>query len=664
MKTKNTILTLVAILVAATAMAEKTTYQLQSPNGKLSVTIQADNQLKWSINHEQTVVLEPSAIALQCNDGKKTNTIGDNIKIKKAITKKHRESFPTIIYYRNQIQDNYNSITLQTTQGFNIEFRAYDDAAAYRFTQTSKKNTKIQREIAEFQFKDDYPVYAAYYNNSAAGVKYQSSFEANYTQSNISEIPSDTLVINPMAVCLPDKKKAVIMDSNVEDYPGMFLVKRDGKTIQADFAPYPTEVTITDRNIIPTKRANYIAQTKSMQQLPWRVVLVTEHDYELLDCDISQRLAAPCRIKDTAWIKPGKVAWDWWNNWNITGVDFHAGINNQTYKYYIDFASKNNIEYIIMDEGWSKLESLMEITPAINLEELIQYANKKNVGIILWATWKSTMENMENTFQHYSQMGIKGFKVDFFDRDDQIALQDVKAISECAARHHLVIDFHGIRALGTQRTYPNVLNVEGIRGMENTKWDGKKNGKIQTDFPKYDVTVPYLRMLSGPMDYTPGAMKNATPATYNSDWSNPMSQGTRAHQVAMYVIYDAPLQMLADSPSKYMKEQETTDFITQIPTTFDETIALDGAIGEYAVMAKRKGNTWYIAAMTNWTERDITLHLEKLNLNNAPAVVFADGINAKRDAIDYRLTETKLSSDKPLKIHLAPGGGWAAIVKF
>lgn len=662
MKTKNLILALLAVLASLT-MKAKNTYELQSPDGKLRVTIHADNQLKWSVKHQQTVVLQPSDIALQYSEGKNSNTLGKNIKVKHAKSEQHRGTFQTAVYYRKQIQDNYNSLTLQTSQGFNVEFRAYDDGAAYRFVRTKKGQATIMRETATFQFGGDYQAFAPYYNNTIKGTRYQTSFESLYTECRISEIDPDTLVMNPAAICLPDGKKAVIMDAAVEDYPGMFLVKDGQNTLRADFAPYPTEVIYRERNVIPQRWADYIAQISGACALPWRVVLVTEHDRQLLDCDMAQRLAPPCRIKDTSWIKPGKVAWDWWNNWNLTGVDFPAGINTETYKYYIDFAANNRLEYIILDEGWSSPETLMQIVPAINLEELVRYGNERNVGIILWATWRNTMRDLDNIFAHYSKMGIKGFKVDFFDRDDQIVVRDVKAISECAAKHHLLLDLHGIRAFGMQRTYPNVLNIEGVRGLEQTKWDGKKNGKIQTDFPRYDVTCPYLRMLSGPMDYTPGAMKNAIPATFNSDWGNPMSQGTRAHQVAMYVIYDAPLQMLADSPSKYMKEQETTDFIAQMPTTFDETIALDGAIGEYIVMAKRKGNKWYVGALTNWTERDLSIDLTPLKLQSSEAVVFADGVNAKRDATDYKCTKVRLSSAEPLKLHLAPGGGWAAIIE-
>lgn len=661
MKTIKTILILLFALIASQAYA----YKVSSPDGQLTVDIQTHDGLKWSIMHQQTVILEPSTIALQYTEGKTVKQFGKDIKVKSAPTSSHRGTFETTIYYRKYIQDNYNSIVLRTKQGFDVEFRVYNDAATYRLIRTAKSPIYINQEIAEFQFNQNYQALIPYYNNTIKEIRYQTSFETLYDQTTLNDIVPDSLIINPAAVCLSDGKKAVIMDANVENYPGMFLLKGTQKqnNLQATFAPYPLEIKMRERNVMPVKHADYIAQIKQPQTLPWRVVIVTTQDKQLLDCDIAQRLATPSRIQDTSWIKPGKVAWDWWNNWNITGVDFPAGINTQTYKYYIDFAANNKLEYIILDEGWSSPESLMEIVPEIQLEELIQYANQRNVGLILWATYRNTMRDMDNIFAHYAKMGIKGFKVDFFDRDDQIIVNDIKTISECAAKHQLVLDLHGARAFGTQRTYPHVLNVEGVRGLEQTKWDGKVNGKIRTDFPRYDVTCPYLRMLSGPMDYTPGAMKNATPATFNSDWGNPMSQGTRTHQIAMYIIYDAPLQMLADSPTKYMKEQESTDFIARIPTTFDETISLDGIIGEYIVMAKRKGNTWYIGALNNWTERDLTIDISKLDWQGSrTATVFSDGINAKRDATDYRRTETQISSKEPIKIHLAPGGGWAAVV--
>ena len=345
----------------------------------------------------------------------------------------------------------------------------------------------------------------------------------------------------------------------------------------------------------------------------------------------------------------------------LTGVDFKAGMNTPTYKAYIDFAAQHKLEYIIIDDGWSGLESLTEdLNPDINLEELVAYGNQKGVGIILWSSWRNAIKDLEGNFAHYAQLGIKGFKVDFFDRNDQIVLQSVEKMAACAARHHLLLDLHGLKPFGIQRAYPNVVNFEGVKGLENAKWEPIVNGLPLHDFPRYDVTAPYLRQLAGPMDYTPGTMVNATRATFRAINDHPMSQGTRVHQMAMYTIFEAPLQMLADSPSKYAKEPECTDFIAQVPTTFDETVALDGQVGEYIILARRKGNTWFIGAMTDWTPRDLTIDLSFLPAGSHEAVIFSDGVNADREATDWKQEARKVSSTDKLKVHLAPGGGWTA----
>ena len=382
---------------------------------------------------------------------------------------------------------------------------------------------------------------------------------------------------------------------------------------------------------------------------------------------MAQRLAPPCRIDDTSWIKPGKVAWDWWNACMLTGVDFKAGMNTPTYKKYIDFASDNKLEYIIIDDGWSGTESLLEdLKPDIDLKELVAYGNRKGVGIILWASWRNLTggsdqcPDTEAIMKHYAQMGIKGFKVDFFDRDDQVAIASIERMADIAARHHMVLDLHGLKPYGLQRAYPNVLNFEGVKGLENAKWEPIVKGAPLHDFPRYDVTIPYLRMLAGPLDYTPGAMRNATKSEFRTSNDRPMSMGTRVHQMAMYTVFEAPLQMLADSPSRYMKEQECTDFIAQVPTTFDETVVLAGEIGEYIALARRKGDTWYVAAMTNWTARSLDIDLSFLGEGNFKAEIFSDGVNADREATDYKKQTRTVTSADRLEVAMMPGGGWTA----
>ena len=370
-----------------------------------------------------------------------------------------------------------------------------------------------------------------------------------------------------------------------------------------------------------------------------------------------QKLASPSRLTNISWIKPGAVAWDWWNNWNITNVDFKAGINTKTYKYYIDFAATNKIGYIVMDEGWSVKNDLLKIVPDINLEEIVIYGKQKGVDVILWATWLDITRQMDKVFPLYSKMGIKGFKIDFIDRDDQVAIASCYEIAKNAAENHLLVDYHGVsKPTGLQRTYPNVVGYEGVKGLENYKW-------AVEDQPRYAVSIPFIRMMAGPMDYTPGAMRNAIKKNYHPVDAAPMSQGTRCQQLAMYVVYEAPIQILADSPTMYMKEQESTDFILRIPYTFDETVAMDGKVGEYAAIARKKGDSWFVGAMTNWTPRDLSLDFSFLGAGNYQATIFRDGVNADREATDYKKEVIKISSTNKLNIHMAPGGGWVARIE-
>ncbi len=666
---KRTIFTLCCMVALQLSAAD---YTVSSPNGKVKVTVTTDEGLRWSVDYNGTPVLTPSRIGIEAVQGKKTLGLGKTGRVKKNMVK---SSFTNPFYKKLTISDCYGQLVIPTKQKFTIEVRAYDDGAAYRLISEHKKATTVNSEMAEFCFAADYKAFVPYVNDNRGGERYCYSFESYYDEAPLSKMYSDSLAISPLAVCLPQGMKAIVMDAGVENYPGMMLVKGEGNTLKAVFAPYPLEQEIGgfDRlNLVPTKRADYIAKLEGRQALPWRAVVITERDADILNCDMAQRLAPECRISDTSWIKPGKVAWDWWNNCNVTGVNFKSGMNTATYQYYIDFAAKNKIEYIIIDEGWSGKESLMEqLNPEIDLKKLIAYGKDRGVNIILWSSWRNLIGNdplgspaaTEKVMKHYADMGIKGFKVDFFDRDDQQVIASTYRVAEIAARHHLYLDYHGLKPFGIQRAYPNIFNFEGVKGLENSKWEPRVGDGPLHNQPRYDVTAPYLRMLAGPMDYTPGAMVNAMRDHFFGNNNHPMSQGTRVHQMAMYTTFEAPLQMLADSPTKYMKNQECTDFIAQMPTTFDETRALDGQLGEYTVVARRKGEVWYVAAMTDWTPRDIVLPLDFLGAGQHQADIFADGVNAEKDATDYQHTTKTVSSKDRLKLHLSSGGGWTAIIR-
>jgi alpha-glucosidase len=445
-----------------------------------------------------------------------------------------------------------------------------------------------------------------------------------------------TLGFLPMLVDVGNGKKAVILEADLEGYPDMFVSSNASASnrIKGTFAPYPlaeNQGGYHMLNTMVTQRANYIAKVNGTRNFPWRSVVITGDDATLANNDMVQKLASSPRLTDISWIKPGKVAWDWWNYWNITHVDFRAAINTETYKYYIDFAAANKIEYVVLDEGWSNELDLMEVSSKINLKEIIDHAKQKGVDIILWAGWYSVNQKMEEVFSKYAAMGVKGFKIDFIDRDDQKAVKSLYTIAKRAADFKLIVDYHCMfKATGLQRTYPTVVNFEGVKGLENNKWTPND------DVPGYDVTLPFIRMMAGPMDYTPGAMRNATRSYFRPNNALPMSQGTRCHQLAMYIVFEASLQMLADNPTAYMKEQESTDFIAKVPTTFDETVALSGKVGEQVAIARKKGDTWYVGAMTNWTARDIELDFSFLGAGNHEAVIFRDGINADRYVTDYK----------------------------
>jgi alpha-glucosidase len=472
----------------------------------------------------------------------------------------------------------------------------------------------------------------------------------------------ERIAFTPLLICLKDGKKAVIVESDLEDYPGTFFRKGEGNSLVSVQSTYPKVEEQGGHNmlqLVVKEREDFVAKVNGTRDFPWRAMVISENDAELMNSDMVYKLASPSRVKDVSWLKPGKVAWDWWNNWNIWGVDFKAGINNDTYKYYIDFASKNGIEYVILDEGWAvnKQADLFQVVPEIDLEELVAYANEHNVGLVLWAGYYAIDRDMEHVCKHYSEMGIKGFKVDFMDRDDQKVVDFYYRMAAMAAKYHLFVDFHGAyKPTGLSRTYPNVLNFEGVYGLEQSKWDDDLNQV------NYECMIPYIRMVAGNLDYTQGAMDNATKYHFRAIYTNPMSQGTRCRQLAEYVIFESPFNMLCDSPTKYMQNPECVEFIANVPTVWDETVALDGKLGEYAVIARRKGDTWYIGAITNWEARTVEIDLNKIGVNSSNCKAYIDGINANRNAEDFRITDQKIDDNK-IVIEMKSGGGAVIIIR-
>lgn len=521
---KNVAIWILSILLlnfSLPVVAQKSaSWQLQSPDGKITITIDASNGLSWSVKHEHTTVLAPSAIGITLAGGE---DLGKEIAVTGTKTTTVQSAINTVLYKKSTITDNYNQLAINCKKNYSILFRAYNDGVAYRFVTGRKDSLTVAHEDVDFNFDGDYKTFTPYahdprYNNDL----FQTSFESLYEEKKLSELAKDTIAFLPVLVELNDGKKAVLTEADLEDYPGMYLhaSTKTANSLQSAHANFPTAEKNQRLNYIVTSRANYIARTAGARNFPWRVIVISTNDKELANNDMVYKLASPTRLTDVSWIKPGKVAWDWWNDWNISHVDFKAGINTPTYKYYIDFASANHLEYIVMDEGWSVSTDITKISPKINLQEIIDYGKQKHVDVILWATWYALKDRANEVFAQYAAMGVKGFKIDFLDRDDQKMVASVYKIAKQAADHKLMVDFHGMyKPTGLQRTYPNVVGFEGVRGLENVKW------APNDDVPRYDVTLPYIRMLAGAMDYTPGAMRNATKSAYRPINSMPMKPG-------------------------------------------------------------------------------------------------------------------------------------------
>ncbi|WP_114791269.1 glycoside hydrolase family 97 protein [Niabella yanshanensis] len=635
-------------------------FKLQSPDGRLSVSIQVGKRITYSIVHEKDLVLSPSPVAMELEDG---SAFGVGSTLIRQQTTTINQEIRTTLYKKSSITDHYKELVLEFREGFNLVFRAYNEGAAYRFISTRQTGFHVKNEPVVFNFAKDYDAWVPYVKSKAKDItgQYFNSFENTYTYTPLSKMSPNKLAFTPLLVALDNGKKVCIAEADLESYPGMYLVNSDGATsLKSNFASYPLATEQGGHNQLQqlvTSRAPYIARCKGATNFPWRILIVSASDRELPDNDMVYKLAAPQRINDLSWIKPGKVAWEWWNHWGISRVDFEAGVNTATYMAYIDFAAKNGIEYVILDEGWAvNLKAdLMQVVPEIDLEKLIAYGKQKNVGIILWAGYYAFDRDMEQVCKHYAEMGVKGFKIDFMDRDDQPMVDFHYRAAQTAARYQLLVDFHGTyKPTGLNRTYPNVINYEAVNGLEQMKWTGP-----EMDMVTYDVTMPFIRMVAGPVDYTQGAMRNATKRTHRGINDEPMSQGTRCRQLAEYVVFESPLNMLCDSPDNYEKEAECTAFIAHIPTVWDRTISLDGAVGQYIAIARQKGDYWYVGGLTNWEARTMEIDLSFLGAGDFTAEVFRDGANASRIASDYKKEITDIPSNRKMALKMAPGGGFA-----
>ena len=658
---KKILITLLALPLIALQSVDAKVYTVKSPSGVLEVAVDVAEKTTYTLSVNGEQVLAPSRIAMELECGA---VLGDNMRVRKTATGSKSEHIVAPMYRQAEFDATYNYLTITSRDGYSIEFRAYDDGVAYRFVTAKNEELTVKNEVVEFNFPEDYNLVIPYADKR--NDPYYSSFESQYTLEKTSDVKShvDRLAFMPVMVDAGKSGKLLLTESDVEDYPGLFVTFAEEKIgLKAFPTPRPSEWKITGSGSKrPTAYAEIVAITKGERTFPWRVVGYAADDTQLPVNNMVYQLAAPSRVEDTSWIKGGKSTWDWWNGVRLYGVDFRAGINTETYKYHIDFAAKYGIEYVMLDDGWYPFHerNLLKPYESMNIPELVKYAEERGVKLLLWAVGQTLLEQVEEACEHYLKMGIAGFKVDFFDAQDQLLVQDIYRLAEVTAKHKLLIDFHGMyNPTGLSRTYPNVINYEGVFGLEQMKWTDRD----RADMPLNDVLIPYIRMAAGPMDYTQGAMLNAAKGDFRSIDKRPMSQGTRAHQVAMYVVYDAPFSMLCDTPSNYLREEETTRYIASIPTVFETSKVISGKVGEHIVMARQKDGVWYVGGLTSWVARDVEVDFSFLGEGEWEVALFRDGINADLTGLDYKTETLSVKSADKHQIHMAPGGGFAMIIK-
>lgn len=644
---------------------------LTSPDNRTRVVIRDG---AYSVSRDGEMLVRDAKAALILADG---SIIGLNGKEKARYGKTVTEHISAPFYRQSSFDFTYNSLRLDLRNGFAMEWKVSDEGVAYRFVCDRKEGADIADETVELNFEGEGKAWLPYSTNP--GKPQAMAFQNRYTVQKISDgfpkqprpmvrhdgtapVYPDMLAFLPATV-ESGSKKVTVLESGVESYPGMFVKPLHGtNTLKGEFARIPKTYGCYSGRVqkFVDETLDIIASHDAPVSYPWRILAISDEDRMMPVNNLVYALARPNCIGDTSWIRPGFSAWEWWNDWQLTGVDFKAGINMDTYRHYIDFASANGIEYLVLDEGWYVPASGDMLTPIkeLDIPGLVAYAGEKGVKILLWCVFNVLDDSLEEACRKYSEMGVAGFKVDFLDRDDQKAQEMCCRIAETAAKYRLVLDYHGIsKPVGLNRTYPNILNYEAIFGQEEVRWSD-----ADVDIPLYDVTAPFIRMMAGYTDYTPGAMRNAAKADFKAIYNHPMSMGTRAHQVALYIVYDSPLTMLCDSPSLYEAERETLDYICSLPRIYDSETVLDGKLGEYVVIARREGDGWYVGGLTSWEGRETVLDMSFLGEGVWQVELFRDGVNADRDATDFSIERFNVTGEDKITVRMASGGGFAMII--
>lgn len=630
-------------------------YSIASPDGQIKVTVDAGKWLTWSVERGDEVLVAPSRLGLDI-EGTKAQP-GFDTRVKNISRRSVDEVVVAEVPLKfKEVRDYYNELTLKMAGDYSVQFRVYDNGAAYRFVLDRKGNVTVNNEIVELNMPDGtftfWPM-DSYHD-------FKTPQEVKFEKRTLTSLDDNMKGFLPIYMNTPKGTRVVVTEADVEDYSNLFLTADSCNTLRGEFPRVVKETELHgDRTEEFVELAPYIAVTKGKRSMPWRVVMVSPDDAGLLENGLAWQLSSPSVIGDASWLKPGKISWDWYSKLNIYGVDFEAGVNTPTYKYIIDFAAEKGLEYILLDEGWSVgTWDIKHYKPEVNVEELVQYGKEKGVGIVLWALWNPLYNDIESTFDIYQDWGVKGVKIDFMNRSDQDMVNFYERVGRAAAERGLLVDLHGAyKPCGVHRKYPNVMTFEGVLGMEHNK-DSRDIS------PDHNLTLPFTRMMAGPMDYTPGAVNNKTAEDFSINFNHPMSLGTRAQQAALFVIYESPLQMVADSPSNFKLAPEYADFIAAIPTVWDETVGIDAQIAEYLLMARRNGENWYIGALTDWTPRDMEVKLDFLPGGaEYEMTIFADGKNAHIEGTDYKLSTLRVKAGDTIPFHMAPGGGYAAILK-
>jgi alpha-glucosidase len=647
---------LIALLLAAAAALlppPATEQHLASPDGRLEVVVWARDRLGYDVLYQGKPMLAACELSLAV-DGVRLGVSPQLVRVERRAVDARVD--PPVRLAAATLVDRYHELRLEFAGGYAVVFRAYDEGVAYRFeTALPAAEVKVGDEQALFRFAADAEVI---YPHEEGG--FMSHNEPAWKRLPLSRIAPAMLATLPAVVATPAGPKVAIAEADLESYPGLWLRGTSGPALAATFPPYPLETrALRDRDIKVVRAADYLAVTRGTRTYPWRVLAVAPHDADLVANPLCYLLQRPSEIGDASWIRPGKVAWDWWNDRNLRGVKFKPGINTDTYRYYIDFAAKNGIEYVILDEGWYETGNLSRVVPRLDMPALLAYARAKNVEVILWVVWKTFADQMEPALAQFERWGIKGLKIDFMQRDDQPVIDFYWRTARALAARHMLVDFHGaVRPALMTRTFPNIVSAEGVKGLEHDKWSNLSD-------PEHTTTLPFTRMLLGPMDYTPGAMLNADKAHFKIDFHRPMSLGTRCHQLAMYVVFTSPLQMLADSPTNYEAEPEAMELLRAVPTVWDETRVLEGRIGDYVVVARRRGSRWFVGAMTDWSARDLEVDLAFLGGGAAAQlgwdmVSFSDVVGGP--AQSARRATALVTRATRLPLRLGPGGGFAAVL--